>query len=259
MQLPFPGQPILEWLPGNGAIQAERGGNFLPNIDENKLGIRIMKNGPYLVTGSVPLRKVKIVPNGNHNEYQPVHEYSLQKEYALCRCGHSAASPYCDGSHTCKGFVGDETASRLPYRMRVAILQGPDLDLLDDGRCAYTRFCHREEGNVWELTRNSDDPEARTQAIVAACDCPTGRLVALDRAGNPIEWTFEPSIEILEDPEEGVSGPLFVKGNIALESADGTLYEVRNRMALCRCGESENKPFCDATHISIGFSDQEPL
>ena len=155
------------------------------------------------------------------------------------------------------GFAGDETASRLPYAKRAGLLQGPDLDLLDDGRCAYARFCHREKGNVWELTRNSDDPKDREQAIIAACDCPTGRLVALDHNGRPIEPVFEPSIAILEDTEEGVSGPLFVKGRIPLESADGSLYEVRNRMTLCRCGESENKPFCDATHVSIGFSDQE--
>lgn len=229
----------------------------MPSKAENKPGIKIIKNGPYFVTGSVPLKKVKIVAKGNHHEYKTVWEYPLKQEYALCRCGQSGNPPYCDGSHLHNGFTGNETASRLPYAKRASILHGPDLDLMDDGRCAYARFCHREEGSVWELTRNSDDPEARAQAIIAACDCPTGRLVALDREGNPIELAFEPSIEILEDPEEGVSGPLFVKGNIALESADGTIYEIRNRMALCRCSKSDNKPFCDATHISIQFSEEE--
>ena len=36
---------------------------------------------------------------------------------------------------------------------------------------------------------------------------------------------------------------------------DGSTYELRNRYALCRCGASRNKPFCDAMHVSIGFSD----
>ncbi|HEY0196583.1 MAG TPA: CDGSH iron-sulfur domain-containing protein, partial [Methanobacterium sp.] len=39
------------------------------------------------------------------------------------------------------------------------------------------------------------------------------------------------------------------------ESADGYVYEVRNRVTLCRCGQSENKPFCDGTHMEIGFND----
>jgi len=227
----------------------------LPDLAQDKPAIQIVPNGPYRVTGSVPLRKVRIVPKGNHYEYQTVQTYPLKAQYTLCRCGHSANPPYCDGSHLSIDFEGDETACRLPYAQRARVLHGPDLDLLDDSRCAYARFCHREEGNVWELTRNSDDPEAREQAIIAACDCPTGRLVALGRDGRPIEHAYEPAIEVLEDPEEGVSGPLFVKGNIPVQSSDGEVYEVRNRLALCRCGQSENKPFCDATHISIGFAD----
>ncbi|MBK5244824.1 MAG: CDGSH iron-sulfur domain-containing protein [Eubacteriaceae bacterium] len=67
---------------------------------------------------------------------------------------------------------------------------------------------------------------------------------------------YEPSIDILQDPQKGVSGGIFVKGKIPIESSDGESYEVRNRIVLCRCGEATNKPFCDATHIPIKFSDQ---
>ena len=73
--------------------------------------------------------------------------------------------------------------------------------------------------------------------------------------GTPYEPVLDPAISLLEDPEEGVSGPLYVRGGIPLISADGSTYELRNRYALCRCGASRNKPFCDAMHVSIGFSD----
>ena len=63
------------------------------------------------------------------------------------------------------------------------------------------------------------------------------------------------SIEIIEDPQIKVSGPIWVKGGIDLESADGTKYERRNRMTLCRCGKSNNKPFCDGSHINVRFND----
>jgi CDGSH-type Zn-finger protein len=46
-----------------------------------------------------------------------------------------------------------------------------------------------------------------------------------------------------------------VKGGVPVESADGTVYEVRNRVTLCRCGKSTNKPFCDGTHIDVNFKD----
>jgi hypothetical protein len=75
--------------------------------------------------------------------------------------------------------------------------------------------------------------------------------------GKPIEPHFEKSITVLEDPGRECSGPLWVKGGIPIQSADGSEYEVRNRVTLCRCGKSSNKPFCDGTHISIHFKDDE--
>lgn len=51
-------------------------------------------------------------------------------------------------------------------------------------------------------------------------------------------------------------GPLWVRGGIPVESSDGATYEVRNRVTLCRCGRSSNKPFCDGTHKGVGFRDE---
>jgi CDGSH-type Zn-finger protein len=52
-----------------------------------------------------------------------------------------------------------------------------------------------------------------------------------------------------------VSGPLWVQSGIPVTAADGSPYEARNRVTLCRCGKSANKPFCDGTHIDAGFDD----
>ena len=59
------------------------------------------------------------------------------------------------------------------------------------------------------------------------------------------------------EEKERISGPIRVKGGVRLESTDGKLYETRNRVTLCRCGKSKNKPFCDATHVSIKFKAKE--
>ena len=52
---------------------------------------------------------------------------------------------------------------------------------------------------------------------------------------------------------------IWVKGGIRIEGADGRSYEIRNRVTLCRCGQSSNKPFCDGTHVSMHFCDNIPL
>lgn len=61
---------------------------------------------------------------------------------------------------------------------------------------------------------------------------------------------------VFEDSEAGVSGPLWFKGGIQIESSSGFFYEKRNRVTLCHCGASRNKPFCDSSHIEIGFKDK---
>ena len=72
-----------------------------------------------------------------------------------------------------------------------------------------------------------------------------------DKVGNLIEPIYDKSIEILYDEEEKTSSGIFIKGGIPIEGADGTLYEERNRLVLCRCGNSKNKPFCDGEHLNI--------
>lgn len=229
----------------------------MSKVNKRECKIQILKNGPYIITGNVPLSEQIIVPKGHGYEYFEGRQFPQAEQYALCRCGKSKNQPFCDGSHEETGFDGTETASRALYLERAFKLEGPDLDLLDDERCAFARFCHQEHGDVWELTEKSDNPICREEAIKAASDCPAGRLVAMDKEGNLIEPEYDPSIEILQDPERRVSGPIFVKGNIPIESSEGFTYEVRNRVALCRCGESSNKPFCDATHVPIRYKDSQ--
>jgi len=218
--------------------------------------IKISKNGPYLVSGSVPLSEKIIEPKERTYELKDGRNFESSETYALCRCGNSKNMPFCDGSHISCYFDGTETASKADFVDRANLYEGPGVDLLDDGRCAFARFCHRNDGNVWELTRNSDNPNIQKEAIIASSECPSGRLVSVDKNGNMIEPVLEPSIDVLQDPERNVSCGLFVKGNIPIESSDGSIYEIRNRVMLCRCGKSRNKPFCDATHVSVNFKDK---
>ena len=221
--------------------------------------ITITKDGPYLVSGGLPLGKDIIVSNdaGDSIGWKRGEQHPNKESYSLCRCGKSSSIPYCDGTHTDIAFDGTETASRKRFAEQASETKGPGLNLKDaEGLCATARFCHGREGRVWELTQESDDPKKKEIAIRQACNCPAGRLVACDKkTGKAIEPHHEPSIGLIEDPAAKVSGPIWVKGNVPVESSDGSRYETRNRVTLCRCGKSANKPFCDGAHIDAGYND----
>jgi CDGSH-type Zn-finger protein len=173
----------------------------------------------------------------------------------LCRCGHSSHKPFCDGTHTRIGFDGTETASRAPYSEQAKVIRGPAMSLSDvQDLCASGRFCDRN-GSVWNLVNETADPTARANFTRQTCDCPSGRLVAWDNAtGKALEPAYEPSIGLIQDPVNECLGPIWLRGGVQVIGTDDFAYEVRNRVTLCRCGGSNNKPFCDGTHVSIGFN-----
>lgn len=228
----------------------------MPKEPEPK--IVVSENGPYLVTGQVPLSVQTIVPNreGLSWDWKEGRSFKVPAEYALCRCGRSRNKPFCDGSHARVRFNGTETASRQPYARQAETLEGPRLELRDaEPLCAFARFCD-PAGKIWSLIERTDDPAVRELAIREAEHCPAGRLVVSDpQSHQEFEPTLPPSIGVVEDPALQCSGPLWVRGGIRVESADGTPYERRNRVTLCRCGASVNKPFCNGSHASIRFRD----
>lgn len=223
-----------------------------PEVPDNSMKITVTKNGPYIVTGKVPLISSEICNDeeGNCRSWREIKRYPLRERYALCRCGHSENKPFCDGTHTKIHFDGTETGDHKPFNEGINVIRGPVLTLHDNVHfCVHAGFCMRA-GGTWKLVRKSNDPEARDTAIEEVCNCPSGRLVIIDNAtGKKIEPELEKSIVVVEFPSKGEQGPLWVRGGIPIESADGRQYEIRNRVTLCRCGKSKNKPFCDGSHV----------
>jgi CDGSH-type Zn-finger protein len=222
----------------------------------SKVSVTVSENGPYFVTGDVPLAKQTIVADaeGGSEAWLEGDSVPHRETYALCRCGASGTKPFCDGTHLRIGFAGAETASREAYLDQAKVSHGPVLQLIDaESLCAFGRFCD-PNGSVWRQVAQTDDPQVRAMFVRQVNDCPSGRLVARDKtSGQPIEHALPVSIGLVEDPEQQCSGPLWLRGGIPVGAADGFEYEVRNRVTLCRCGASKNKPFCDGTHAAIKF------
>jgi CDGSH-type Zn-finger protein len=223
---------------------------------ETRARVVVSKDGPYLVSGNIPLATQTIIADadGGSETWSEGPAIKTQQKYALCRCGQSKTKPFCDGTHTKIGFDGTETASREPYARQANILDGPGTMLTDaEHLCAFGRFCD-PNGQVWSQVARSDDPKVRTTFIRQVANCPAGRLVAWDKASQtPIEPELPVSIGLIEDPVEECSGPLWLRGGVTAVASDGFEYERRNRVTLCRCGQSRNKPLCDGTHAQIKF------
>jgi CDGSH-type Zn-finger protein len=231
----------------------KRNGGSMKGSEQEKVKIEILKDGPYLVSGGLPLSEQHIVTNeeGESLDYREGKKYPAQAQYALCRCGQSGNKPFCDGTHKKVQFDGMETASREPYIQQAEAIEGPTVQLTDaENLCAFARFCD-PKGRIWNLVEQTDDPETRKIVEYEAGHCPAGRLVVWDRkTGKAIEPKFKPSLGLIEDTAKQLRGPIWVRGGIPVVAADGQTYEIRNRMTLCRCGRSANKPFCDGSHAA---------
>jgi uncharacterized Fe-S cluster protein YjdI len=77
--------------------------------------------------------------------------------------------------------------------------------------------------------------------------CPTGALL-YDLPGGPAE---QPDADVTVTLSK--NGPLYVRGRARVTDGSGEAFETGPRFALCRCGGSGNKPFCDGTHKTMGF------
>jgi CDGSH-type Zn-finger protein/truncated hemoglobin YjbI len=206
-------------------------------------------DGPYLVTNA-PISDWLGVP------------LPARPQLALCRCGESKLKPLCDGTHVDVGFRGAKDPHRVPDRRDSYM--GMRLTVLDNrGLCAHSGFCTDRLNSVFHA---DTDPfvtasGGRMDEIIGAVRaCPSGALsYAMDgvEARAQVDQPREPAIEVSKD------GPYRVTGGIPLLDEDGEDI-ARNEGAslahysLCRCGKSQNKPFCSGMHWYASFRDPEP-
>ena len=120
------------------------------SLQDDKKKIRVSKNGPYIVSGRVPLliKEIRNDEEGNCSTWRDVTTFPLKEQYSLCRCGDSKNKPFCDGTHSKIRFDGTETADDQQYLDHAEKIDGPALSLTDaDNMCVHARFCMRGAGS----------------------------------------------------------------------------------------------------------------
>jgi len=255
---------------GNGATSVGLCFEYQPAEKEipstETLMIKILPNGPYAVKGDIPLVRKTLVRSeaGEALAWRLDGELETRPNYVLCRCGASSRKPFCDGSHAAIPFDGKETADSAPSGDRQKTYPGDGLTLKDDrSLCIHAGFCHSRVTDAWRLTKDTADIQVRIQVIGMIEHCPSGALSYVLAESAVSEQSEQPSsgVPVVETLEPHLAqaiavipnGPLWVTGGVPIVRSDGIPLEVRNRVTLCRCGHSKNKPYCDGTHAEIGF------
>jgi CDGSH-type Zn-finger protein len=219
--------------------------------DAAGLTITVRADGPYVVEGGVPLTRKSIVYSEWHEPLTWRKDVTTPTDapYRLCRCGQSANKPFCDGSHARLGFDGTETAPTESSAERRQRIPGAHVTLTDDRMlCTRAGFCGNRVEKIWDMIGRTEDSRVRAQVMHMAEHCPSGRL-GYELEDGPVEPDLPRAIAVTRD------GPYWVTGGISIALSDGRALEVRNRVTLCRCGKSANKPLCDGTHAAIKFKD----
>jgi CDGSH-type Zn-finger protein len=201
--------------------------------------ITLRENGPYLV------RNVTRLSNSRGATLQST------ETMALCRCGHSSNKPFCDGAHKAKGFSGENLAD--PSRDTCDQYAGKKIVIHDNRSiCAHVGKCTDGLPLVWRMGQEPwiDADGADVAAIIEVIEqCPSGALSYSLEDGNGEADSQEAGIYVSEN------GPYYVTGPIELADAPWGRGACKTRYALCRCGASKNKPFCDGSHWHVGFND----
>ena len=215
--------------------------------------LRIEPGGPYRVAGDVPLARSSYVEteHGEPIAWAPLEAVPAGRRYSLCRCGRSQNKPFCDDSHLKGPWDSDETNDRHPRAEGATTFPGDGIVMTDNRSiCSQAGFCANRVTTVWRMIAETSDPDVRERLQGMIDRCPSGALErATEEDADPVEAAFEPSVVVVKD------GPLAIRGGVPVQAGDGFVYETRNRMTLCRCGHSGNKPFCDGSHKSVGFRD----
>lgn len=192
--------------------------------------IDVATDGPYLVTN--PERITNWLG-------EPMRTFP---QMALCRCGASETKPLCDGSHARIGFSGAKDPKRLPDQRDS--YQGVAVTVTDNrGICAHSGFCTDRVPTVF---RAHDEPFIAPsgghadEILSAVRACPSGALASA-QAHIPLR---EPAVEVSKD------GPYRITGIVPLDGDSS-----REHYSLCRCGHSQNKPFCSGMHWYVDFQD----
>lgn len=208
--------------------------------------IILIKDGPYVVKEYDEIKGTETYQEMREGQG---HAYSFKDRLTLCRCGKSSSLPYCDGTHVGAGFEADVDGKEV---VRKAYTGTTITVFYKEAICAGAEECIRNCPEVFNPNVKpwiQPDQVQVDRVIETIKKCPSGAL------------SYQIHDEVVENfgQAERISfvknGPYCVCGKAQIinpKKLDQT-FETVDHFTLCRCGESKNKPFCDASHWEHPF------
>ena len=255
-------QELVEMPSGDGETTVGPYFAYRPARHEHQNWIEIREDGPYAIHGNIPLARKKRVTTGEGEAltWAKIEDIPTDEGYVLCRCGQSKTKPFCDGTHDHIEFDGSFAKEFKPISETQDVLEGDGIRVkVDNSYCVHAKYCFNKMSGIRKLVPESETANAKSALMAMVDRCPSGTFVyelPTDGEYQEVEADLPKEISaIAQDDRSSTAGPLWVTGGVPIMKPDGTFLEIRNRVTLCRCGKSKNKPFCDGTHATVDFKD----
>ena len=136
----------------------------------------------------------------------------------------------------------------------VVTYPGKFIEVMWDARlCIHIGECVRAQGDLFVAGRRpwcQPDRVSSEEVVEVVERCPSGALTYLPKDNTAVETADKMNSIVVT-----YNGPLFVRGDLAIDGVSPDQPGVAFRAALCRCGQSRAKPFCDNSHARVNFKD----
>ena len=253
---------LMETPSGDGETTVGPYFAYRPPVHGHECWIEIREKGPYAVHGDVPVVFKKRVTSdeGEALTWATTESLPADEGYVLCRCGQSKTKPFCDGTHDHIDFDDSGPETFKPFSETQEVLENDGIRVkVDNSYCVHAKYCFNKSSGIRALMADPADANAKSQIMAMVDRCPSGTFVydfPVDGEMTETEVDLPREVSaITQDSRSKTAGPLWVTGGVPIMQPDGTFLETRNRVTLCRCGQSKNKPFCDGSHAKIDFKD----
>ena len=205
-----------------------------------KVEIKLLSNGPLRLSVDTKEKMIENILFDHKGKSIPIRKNSI-----ICRCGKSKQQPFCDGVHKMCNFDSSNTLDKEIIQK----YKGKQITIIfNRSICAGAGLCVRNFPKIYKNASENwifPDEESIEEVKKSIKTCPSGALSYELQNDNSREDYEGHKITIIKN------GPMNILGKVTLYVDKWSTNANLEKYSLCRCGASQNKPFCDYMHASL--------